>query len=114
MVGSTGLESGSGYVYGCFISTTDLAIARTIRLGGSRSVQLRVDLFNAFNQSGITNRNTTMSLSSPANPIDIQNLPFDANGNLIDSRSRPRGAGFGVATAYQAPRTLQLQARFAF
>ena len=114
VVGSTGLESGSGYVYGCFISTTDLAIARTIRLGGSRSVQLRVDLFNTFNQSGITNRNTTMSLSSPANPIDIQNLPFDANGNLIDSRSRPRGAGFGVATAYQGPRTLQLQARFAF
>ena len=49
-----------------------------------------------------------------ANPVDIQNLPFDANGNLIDSRSRPRGAGFGVATGYQAPRTLQFQLRFAF
>ena len=71
-------------------------------------------MFNAFNQSGITNRNATMSLTSPSNPAAVQNLPFDANGNLIDSRSRPRGAGFGVATAYQNPRTLQLQARFAF
>jgi Carboxypeptidase regulatory-like domain len=114
LVGSDGLESGSGYVRSCFISSTDLAIARTIRLGGSRSIQLRVDLFNAFNHAGITNRNSTMSLTSPANPVDIQNLPFDANGNLIDARSRPRGAGFGVATNYQAPRTLQLQVRFAF
>ena len=114
LTGSTGLESGTGYVNGCFISTMDLAIARTIRLGGARNVQLRVDMFNAFNQSGITNRNATMSLASPANATDIQNLPFDASGNLIDSRSRPRGAGFGVATAYQNPRTLQLQARFAF
>lgn len=71
-------------------------------------------MFNAFNQAGITNRNATMSLLSPTNPVDIQNLPFDANGNLIESRSKPRGAGFGVATAYQAPRTLQFQLRFAF
>ena len=114
LVGSDGLESGSGYVRSCFISTTDLAIARTIRLGASRSIQLRIDMFNAFNQAGITNRNSTLSLNSPANAVDIQNLPYDANGNIIDSRSRPRGAGFGVATGYQAPRTLQLQARFAF
>ena len=114
LVGSDGLESGSGYARNCFISTTDLAIARTIRLGAARSIQLRIDMFNAFNQAGITNRNTTMTLASPANAVDIQNLPFDASGNLIESRSRPRGAGFGVATNYQAPRTLQLQARFAF
>jgi hypothetical protein len=114
LVGSVGLESGNDYAKGCFQSSTDLAIARTIRLGGSRSVQLRVDLFNAFNQAGITNRNTTMNLSSPSNPVAISNLPFDAQGNVIDSRSRPRGAGFGVATGYQAPRTVQLQARFSF
>ncbi|HXG57336.1 MAG TPA: hypothetical protein VNJ03_18290 [Vicinamibacterales bacterium] len=42
------------------------------------------------------------------------NLPFDANGNLIASRSLPRGAGFGVANAYQNPRTIQAQIRFSF
>ena len=113
-VGSVGLESGSNYVHGCFISTTDLAIARNIRLGGARNIQLRVDMFNAFNQAAITARNTTMNLSNPNDPITITNLPFDANGNVIDSRSRPRGAGFGVATGYQAPRTVQMQIRFSF
>ena len=112
--GSVGLESGNDYLKGCFISQTDLAIARTIRLGGSRNVQFRVDVFNAFNQAAITGRNTTMQMASPAAKTVIQNLPFDANGNLIDARSRPRGAGFGVATQYQDPRTVQMQLRFSF
>jgi hypothetical protein len=111
--GSVGLESGNDYARSCFQSTTDLAIARTIRLGGGRSVQLRVDLFNAFNQAAITGRNTTINFVS-ATDSTIRNLPFDDAGNVIDSRSRPRGAGVGVATAYQAPRTVQLQARFSF
>lgn len=114
LIGSVGLESGNDYARGCFVSTTDLAIARTLRLGGSRSVQLRVDIFNAFNQAAITNRNTTMNLASPNDPGAITNLPFDTAGNVVESRSRPRGAGFGVATGYQAARTLQLQARFSF
>ena len=92
----------------------DLAIARTIRLGGDRSVQLRVDLFNAFNQAGITGRNTTLNLVNPSDPVTARNLPFDDAGNLIESRSLPRGAGFGVATAYQTPRTVQAQVRFQF
>jgi len=113
-VGSVGLESGNSYMNGCFISRMDLAIARNIRLGGSRNVQLRLDMFNAFNQSAITARNTTMNLSNPNDPTTITNLPYDANGNVIDSRSRPRGAGFGVATGYQNPRTVQAQIRFSF
>jgi Carboxypeptidase regulatory-like domain len=113
-VGSTGLESGSGYLKGCFLSSTDLAIARTIRLGGSRSLQIRMDIFNAFNQAAITNRNTNMQLASPAAPSAIQNLPFNTDGSVISTRSRPNNAGFGVATGYQAPRTMQLQLRFGF
>jgi len=114
LVGSDGLESGNGYLRGCFISQTDLAIARTIRIGGSRTVQLRADVFNAFNQNGIIARNTTMNLTSPSDPATITNLPFDAAGNVIPARAKPNGAGFGVATDYQAPRTVQLQVRFAF
>jgi|RhiMethySRZTD1v2_1073278.scaffolds.fasta_scaffold00767_13 carboxypeptidase family protein len=114
LVGSVGLESGTGYLKGCFVSQTDLAIARGLRLGGGRSMQFRFDIFNAFNQAAITGRNTTMQMPSPAQATTIQNLPFDAAGNLIDARSRPRGAGFGVATAYQLPRTMQLQLRISF
>ena len=111
--GSVGLESGMDYLRGCFNSVFDLAIARTIRVGGSRRVQLRLDMFNAFNQSGITGRNNTMNLVSPLDST-IANLPFDAAGNLIATRSQPKNAGFGVATTYQAPRTMQMQVRFSF
>ena len=44
----------------------------------------------------------------------ITNLPYDANGNLIPTLSLPRNAGFGVATAYQIPRSVQAQIRFQF
>jgi len=35
-------------------------------------VQLRVDMFNAFNQAGITNRNASMTLASPANAVSLR------------------------------------------
>lgn len=111
-VGSVGLESGADYVRGCFQSAFDLSLVRNIRLGGSRNLQFRLDVFNAPNQAIITNRNATMQLTSPTVGTQV-NLPFDANG-LITTRSLPKNAGFGVATAYQAPRTLQAQLRFSF
>jgi hypothetical protein len=44
-----------------------------------------VDAFNALNLSRITGRNTTMQVTSTTDAT-IQNLPFDASGNLIASR----------------------------
>ena len=44
----------------------------------------------------------------------ITNLPYDASGNLIPTLSLPRNAGFGVATLYQVPRSVQAQIRFSF
>jgi hypothetical protein len=111
---SDGLESPAGYLRGCFQSALDIAIARNFRMGGSRNLQLRVEMFNAPNQAIVTARNASMTLASPADPVTITNLPYDGSGNLIDSRSRPRGAGFGVATGYQAPRTVQGLIRFSF
>ena len=113
--GSNGLESGSNYLRACFLHTLDLAIARNIRLGGTRSFQIRLDIFNAPNSSIVTGRNVTMQLSNPTDPTTITNLPFDAvTGALLPNRSRPSNAGFGVANGYQAPRTLQLRLRFSF
>jgi hypothetical protein len=114
LVGSVGLESGNSYLRGCFINVLDLAIARNIRLGGARNLQLRVDMFNAPNAAAITGRNTTINFTNPTDPVTATNLPYDAQGNLIATRSRPRGAGFGVATNYQPPRTVQAQIRFSF
>ena len=113
-IGSDGLESSNSYLVGCFQSSLDLAINRTIRLSHGRSLQLRADVFNVFNQAAITNRSSSMQLSSPADPLTIQNLPFNPDGTVNTARSLPRGAGFGVATQYQSPRTVQGQIRFSF
>jgi hypothetical protein len=112
---SDGLESPNGYLRGCFQSALDLTIARNIRLGGARNLQLRVDMFNAPNQAIITGRNSTMNLSNPGDPVTITNLPYDpATGAILPARVRPSNAGFGQANAWQAPRTMQFQIRFSF
>jgi hypothetical protein len=113
-VGSDGLESGNSYLRGCFQSVMDLAIARNIRLGGGRAIQLRVDLFNALNQARITGRQTNMSLTNTTDPFTVLNLPFGPDGALLPNRVRPNQAGFGAVTNYQAPRTVQAQVRFSF
>jgi hypothetical protein len=112
--GSVGLESSAGYLRGCFTSAFDLAIARNIRIGGNRNIQIRAEMFNAVNAAIVTNRNTTLNLNSPSDPLTATNLPYDANGSVVAARSLPRGAGFGVATTYQDPRTVQVQVRFSF
>ena len=114
LVNSVGLESGNSYLKGCFTSVLDLAIARNFRLPGGRSIQLRVDMFNAPDQAIITNRNTTMNLTTTADPVTITNLPYDANGNILPNRVRPNQSGFGQATQWQNPRTIQMQVRFSF
>ncbi len=112
LVGSVGLDSPGAYMHGCFSSTLDLAIARNIRLGGGRQIQLRADMFNAPNSAIITGRQATMNLNSPNDPITITNPVYDANGNVV--RGTPANAGFGFANGFQTPRNVQLQIRFSF
>jgi len=112
-VGSVGLESGPDYLRGCFFQALDFSIAREVTMGESRRLQFRLDIFNAPNRAGITGRNSTINLVSPVSQA-VTNSPFDASGNLIPSRSQPKNAGLGVATAYQGPRNLQAQIRFVF
>ena len=59
-------------------------------------------MFNAPNSAIITGRQSTVTFTNPNDPVTATNLPYDAEGNLIPERSLPRGAGFGVANAYQA------------
>jgi hypothetical protein len=127
LVGSVGLESSASYFRGCFARVFDLSIARNIRLPGDRNIQLRADMFNAFNEAGITGRNTTLQLSTPADAITNTQPAFDpvtgllndgvnltSTGAVSPNRSQPKNAAFGVANAFQAPRSIQLQVRFSF
>ena len=113
LVGSVGLESGNGYLRGCFYQQLDLAVERSIRLGETRRISIRLDAFNAPNQTHITGRNTNMNVASQSDS-SITNLPFDSAGNLIPTRSQPKNAGFGVANGYQGARSLQAWIRFVF
>ena len=112
-VGSVGLESGQNYLTGCWDKFWDFSIARTVRLGSGRQVQLRVDMFNAFDTVSITARNTTMQLASPTDQT-LGNPQYDAAGNLVQTRLEPENAGFGAATGAAALRSVQAQIRFQF
>ena len=114
-VGSVGLESSNDYLKGCFSSVLDLSIARNIRLGGGRVLQLRADMFNAPNSAQITGRATSLTLNSPTDPVTALNLPYDpATGAILPNRVRPNQAGFGAVNAYQAARNVQGYIRFSF
>jgi len=111
--GSLGLESGRNVLGGCADKTTDLSIARTIRVGGGRSIQLRADIFNAFNTVVYNGRVTQLQLVSPTNQT-IRNSQYLADGSLDQAKLRPNAAGFGAVTSAQPLRSMQLQVRFSF
>ena len=111
--GSDGLESPAGYLRGCFQSALDFTIARNIRMGGARNLQIRVDMFNAPNQAIPLTRNSTMTIASPTDQT-VSNLPYDSTGAIIATRVKPSGSGFGQVQTWQAARSMQFQIRFSF
>ena len=110
---SVGLESGRNYLTGCFNTTVDLAIARNIRLGGARMIQLRLEAFNVFNTVVYSGRVTQMQLTSPTNQT-LTNNQYLPDGSLNTTRVKPNQAGFGAVTGAQAMRSVQAQIRFQF
>jgi hypothetical protein len=110
---SVGLESGRFLLGGCPDKTVDLALARNIRLGGHRTFQLRLDVFNAFNAVVINDRERNITYRSPTD-LTIVNSETLPDGSLDPARLTPKTAGFGAATSAQAMRNLQLQIRFGF
>jgi hypothetical protein len=111
--GSLGLESGRNLLSGCPDHTLDLAIARNIRLGSVRQVQLRIDMFNALNTVIYNSVVTQLQLNSPTDQT-VRNSQYNADGTLNPARLQPRSAGFGAVNGAQAMRTIQLQLRFQF
>ena len=122
---SVGLESGRNYMLGCPDNTMDLAIARNIRFGGSRQLQLRLDAYNAVQHGDHHRSSESDPVQQPDRPDDPQSavrreagdttLAPGATGTVLNSaRLAPKDAGFGAATGAQNMRNLQLQIRFQF
>jgi hypothetical protein len=111
--GSVGLESGQNYMVGCPDHTLDLALARNFKFGRSRTVQVRLDAFNALNTVVFSSRNSTVTYDNPTSQ-NVKNSETLADGSVDPTRLIPQTAGFGAVTAAQAMRSMQLQIRFGF
>jgi hypothetical protein len=110
---SDGLESGRNILQNCADKFVDLSLSRTIRFGAGRTVNLRVDAFNAFNTVVINGRNTTIQYDNPVAKT-ILNPQFNADGSVVSTRVTPQTAGFGGATSAAPLRTIRLAVRFGF
>jgi hypothetical protein len=111
--GSLGMESGRNLLRGCPDKTVDFALMREIRVGGDRRLEVRFDVFNAFNTVVINGRQTQVQYNSPTD-LTIRNSQTLADGSLDPARSTPRTAGFGAATGAQTRRNMQVQLRLRF
>ena len=110
---STGLESGRNYMTGCWQSIWDLAVARNIRMGGTRNFQIRIEMYNVVNAAQYTARQTTVQYNNPTSQT-VVNPQYLSDGTLDPGRVQPRNAGFGAVTGTTNPFTMQLQLRFQF
>ncbi len=105
--GSDGAESARYFVRNPPINNLDLSLAKKIRVHDEIGFEIRLDAFNALNHTQFTGVNNTVSFKSLTDPT-ITNLPYDANGNLVNRN------GFGTINGVAPPRTLQLVARVTF
>jgi hypothetical protein len=113
-VNSNGLESGRNLFHACNNRTLDLSLSRTIRVGGGKQVQFRIDAFNAPNAVIYNARGATINLTSVSNQT-VTNGVFLADGTVDPTKTKPNAQNaFGVATGAMAPRTIQGQIRFLF
>jgi hypothetical protein len=105
--GSLGLESGRNFLYRAPINSLDLSLSKRFLIKETARFEIRLDAFNALNHTQFDAVNATLAVRSLTDPTPT-NLPFDANGNLVNR------TGFGAITSVRPPRNLQLSARFQF
>jgi hypothetical protein len=105
--GSLGLESGRNFLYRAPINSWDLSLSKRFLITENVKFEIRLDAFNAFNHTQFDAYNTTLAVRSLTDPTPT-NLPFNANGNLVNRN------GFGTISSVRPPRNMQLSARFQF
>lgn len=110
---SVGLESGRNILRDCPTKIVDIAFSRDIRVGGNRRLELRFDLYNAFNTVIYTGQQNTIQFDNPTN-MNILNSQTLPDGSVNPSRLTPRTAGFGAVNNAADLRRAQFQARFSF
>jgi hypothetical protein len=110
--GSMGMESGRNYLHNCPTRELDMNIVRRISIKERFKLELRLDVFNAPNAVQISSISSTATFNNPT-AMTLANNQYNGT-TLNSSRLTPSTAGFGAATAAQAMRNIQLEARFQF
>jgi hypothetical protein len=108
-VGSIGMESSSNHLFGPGINNWNLSLEKSFGMTERLRLRLRLDAFNAFNNTQFSGYNATVNFRSLTDPT-VTNLPYDANGNLIWAQRN----GFGTVNGARDPRVLQMYLRLQF
>lgn len=100
LVGSIGVESSPRLVFLPSINNWNMSLQKAFTIKESRTLQFRVDAFNAFNKTQFTDYNRTLNFTSLTNstPTNV---------------TRAFG-GFGAVNGVRDPRIVQLMVRFQF
>ena len=101
------MESPRYFLYAPWVNNLNLSVSKSFPLGGRRRFEVRLDAFNALNHTQFASVNSRVDFKSLTDPT-ITNLPYDADGNLVNMN------GFGTVSGVRPPRQLQLVTRFSF
>ena len=86
---------------------TDLSVSKNFPIAHGMKFEIRLDMFNVLDTVQFTTVNATANFRSLTDRT-ITNLPYDAQGNLVQRN------GFGTINGTAPPRTLQLVTRVTF
>ncbi|HEU4390218.1 MAG TPA: hypothetical protein VFV34_20620, partial [Blastocatellia bacterium] len=101
------------------INVTDLAVLKNIPFGERAKLQLRLEAFNAFNQTQFSGVNRTNNITNGANQTGAA-IFNDYTGLKITNNLRPAGSTatlgtfFGEYNAARDPRIVQVAVKFLF
>jgi hypothetical protein len=105
--GSKGDETPRYFARNPPLNNLDLSVAKNIGIAHGAKFEIRLDIFNALDTVQFTGVNNTVNFRSLTDKT-ITNLPYDAQGNLVQRN------GFGTINGTAPPRSLQLVTRVTF
>ena len=105
--GSKGDETPRFFARNPPLNNLDLSVAKNFPIAHGMKFEIRLDMFNVLDTVQFTGVNNTVNFASLTDRT-ITNLPYDAQGNLVQRN------GFGTINGVAIPRTLQLVTRVTF
>jgi hypothetical protein len=105
--GSNGNETPRLFARNPPLNNLDLSVSKNFPIAHGLKFEIRLDMFNVLDTVQFTGVNNTANFASLTNAT-ITNLPYDAQGNLVQRN------GFGTINGTAPPRTLQLVTRVTF